>query len=397
MSLARALPRLASVFIAAILLVTCSPGYQTRTSTTHMPQEHSAVHSSVSPYSASETNPIILENRKPGTTSWLIGRQGYRVADDVRQQIKGYASATSVDVGHSINLYVTVHPVQRYIMRFYRTGWYGGKGGRLIRTVGPLQGIEQRTCPLNPYSGLIVCNWHASYTLRVSQSWTSGVYLVVLTNAYRYQDYIVFVVRNDASHAPILYQQPVTTYEAYNDYPDNGKTGKSLYSVNLGVPDSYGPRTVTGTRRAVEVSFDRPYADDGSGQFLWVEVNFIRWLERRGYDVTYSTDVDTDLRPRLLLHHKAFISVGHDEYWSMSMRKAVVSARDKGVNLAFFGANDIYRQFRFAPSSVQRRSRQDHGGLQERAARSGIRAHYYRRLAYLPREYARAAPDWRAV
>jgi hypothetical protein len=47
----------------------------------------------------------------------------------------------------------------------------------------------------------------------------------------------------------------------------------------------------------------------------------LRFLEREGYDVSYSTDVDTHERGPLLLKHKAFLSVGHDEYWSWQMRQ----------------------------------------------------------------------------
>ena len=39
---------------------------------------------------------------------------------------------------------------------------------------------------------------------------------------------------------------------------------------------------------------------------------------------------------RELLEHEAFLSVGHDEYWSGTQRANVEAARDAGVNLAFF-------------------------------------------------------------
>jgi hypothetical protein len=42
----------------------------------------------------------------------------------------------------------------------------------------------------------------------------------------------------------------------------------------------------------------------------------VRWLERKGYDVSYTTGVDTDRRGSELLEHRVFLSVGHDEYWS---------------------------------------------------------------------------------
>lgn len=64
------------------------------------------------------------------------------------------------------------------------------------------------------------------------------------------------------------------------------------------------------------------------------------------------TSVDLEQQPQLLLAHKAMISLGHDEYWSRTMRDAATAARDHGVNLVFLGANAIYRQIRFAPSPL---------------------------------------------
>ncbi|MEO5968548.1 MAG: N,N-dimethylformamidase beta subunit family domain-containing protein, partial [Bdellovibrionia bacterium] len=81
------------------------------------------------------------------------------------------------------------------------------------------------------------------------------------------------------------------------------------------------------------------------------EYNMVRFLEREGYDVTYATDVDTHENPDLLLSHKGFLSVGHDEYWSKEMRDHVEAARDSGIHLGFFAANVSNWQIRFEPSN----------------------------------------------
>jgi hypothetical protein len=299
------------------------------------------------PAPAADGNPIVVENQQPGTSQWQISRVG----SDAVGQIKGYASATSVNKGEDITFYVSVNPAQTYTVDLYRIGWYQGLGGRLMQHIGPLQGVQQASCPTDATTGLIECNWAPSYTLVTQTSWTSGVYLALLTNAQGYQNYIVFVVRDDSRVAALIYQQPVTTYEAYNDYPDDGTTGKSLYEFN-----SYGAATVAGTTRAVKVSFDRPYADDGTGaagqSFLTWEINFVRWMEKSGYDVTYSTNVDTHANGGRLVNYFGFLSVGHDEYWSKSMYDAVQAARDAGVNVAFFGANAIFWQVRFESSTT---------------------------------------------
>src|SRR5438034_2695192 len=123
----------------------------------------------------------------------------------------------------------------------------------------------------------------------------------------------------------------VNTYQAYNSWG-----GRSLYS----------------SPRAYKVSFDRPYQDDGTGDFLFLgENNFVRWMEKSGYDVTYSTTVDTHTNGGLLLNYRGLLAAGHNEYWSRPMYDAAVAARDAGVNLAFLGANPVYWQVRFEPSS----------------------------------------------
>jgi hypothetical protein len=144
------------------------------------------------------------------------------------------------------------------------------------------------------------------------------------------QGYITFVVRDDHRHSDILFQTSVTTYQAYNLWG-----GHSLYTKP----------------RSVRVSFNRPYRNGyGSGEFLFWEYSLARFLEREGYDVTYTTDVDTHTHGELLTQHKAALSVGHDEYWSSQMRDNIEAAREHGVHLGFFGANIGYWQIRFEPS-----------------------------------------------
>ena len=73
----------------------------------------------------------------------------------------------------------------------------------------------------------------------------------------------------------------------------------------------------------------------------------VRWLERNGYDVSYSTGVDSDRRGAEIREHRAFLSVGHDEYWSSGQRDHVEAARDAGVHLAFFSGNEVFWKTRW--------------------------------------------------
>jgi len=285
----------------------------------------------------------VAENQKPGTADWEIARPA------LNREIEGYASKTSVDGGETIDLYVNT-AARHYAIDIFRMGWYGGAGAR--RVAGPIarDGIAQPAPATDPKTGLIECAWRDPYRVTTADAdgpWTTGVYLARLTiapdaGADALQSFIVFVVRDDRRPAPIVFQSSVTTFAAYNNWG-----GQSLYAFN------------SGNAPARKVSFDRPYAAnpygvrlDGAGDFLrrW-EYNAVRFLERGGYDLTYLTDVDTHARADALNASRVFLSVGHDEYWSWPMRTHVEAARDRGVHLAFLGADVCYWQIRFEPDA----------------------------------------------
>jgi hypothetical protein len=286
---------------------------------------------------------IQLENAKTAaqgvTSEWQL------IKYITLHEIEGYPSATSVHRGETINLYVnTIDP--SYTINIYRIGWYGGVGGRLVHSSPSLRGTQQPACPVvDAATSLLECNWATSYSVNVPNNttdptdWASGYYLAKLTGSSGMQSYIPFVVRDDSRSADLMMQAAVTTYQAYNNWG-----GKSLYGFNS-----------TGNQQAYKVSFSRPYvaayANSGTGYALDWELNMLRFLEKEGYDVVYSTNIDTHASGNQLTRHRGFLSVGHDEYWTKQMRDAVESAQNLGVNLGFFGANTSYWQIRLEPST----------------------------------------------
>lgn len=278
--------------------------------------------------SQAAANPIEVENSFGGTNEWRLGKTARE------REIEGYPSATSVNVGETIQIFVhTTEPT--YTIEIFRAGWYGGLGARRMTSAITRNGVVQPMPAPDPVTRLIECRWLDPYELFVPPDWTSGYYLVKLTSQSKAQIYTIFVVRDDARRSDFLVQSSVTTFQAYNNWG-----GKSLYGHNS-----------DGTH-ATKVSFHRPYDIHhglGTGDFLnnggW-ELNMVRWLERNGYDVTYCTDVDTHRNGAALLNHKAFLVVGHDEYWTWQMREHVEAARDAGIHLGFFGANICYWQIR---------------------------------------------------
>jgi hypothetical protein len=85
---------------------------------------------------------------------------------------------------------------------------------------------------------------------------------------------------------------------------------------------------------------------------LSFEADAIHWLERQGYDLSYMSSVDLHEHPQQLLQHRAYLSIGHDEYWTKEMRDGVEYARDHRVSLGFLGADAAYWQMRFQPDNA---------------------------------------------
>jgi hypothetical protein len=277
----------------------------------------------------------------------MYGDNDLNPSDYAIAEIQGYASLSSVNQGGSINFYVRTINTNSYTLSVFRMGWYNGLGGRLMLGPITLPGVVQPMPPPPVYqpagSGLVECNWSVSYSLTIPTDWVSGIYLVKLSlSSPAAESYIVFVVRDDTRNSPILVQSSVATYQAYNEWG-----GSSLYTTAAGVKTGY------------KVSFNRPYwRNYGAGDFISLngppgyEMQLVRWLESQGYDATYVTDVDTHENPNLLLSHKVFLVVAHDEYWSWNMRDSVTRGRDAGVHLGFLGANICYWQIRFEASST---------------------------------------------
>jgi hypothetical protein len=74
--------------------------------------------------------------------------------------------------------------------------------------------------------------------------------------------------------------------------------------------------------------------------------------ERLGLRLSYADDLDLERDPHLLDGARGVISMGHDEYYSVKMRANLERARRAGVNLAFLGANAVYRRIRLEATSL---------------------------------------------
>ena len=281
----------------------------------------------------SGVSPVAVENRRIGTTRWLV--------DAASTVVSGYTDLASAATGDRLSLHVAAD--QPFDVEWYRLGWYGGAGGRLVRLDRGLPAQRDWQAVRDVATGRAEAPWSAALSVDVPPEWPSGMYSAVLRPPSGPSSYVPFIVRADGSarRAPVLFVSAATTWQAYNMWG-----GASFYdATSADSPD------ISKGKRAVQVSFDRPYAEDGGAGFQhrW-ELQFVRWQEREGRDVDYIADVDLELHPELLVGRRLIVFAGHHEYWSRPMRTSLDAAIAAGTNVAFLSANEIYWQVRLEPS-----------------------------------------------
>ena len=312
--------------------------------------------------SSKERDLIQRENSLSGARDWQLtrvrvvdapgGGPGYRCP-----WIEGYCSKQSVAAGELLNVMVSTNPPRKFMLEVFRTGYYDGRGARLMRTIGPLAGRKQADPEVGP-NRLRECRWEPSLELEIPDTWTSGVYVGRLTtvpeeaNELYWQSYVIFIVQ-DNRPADVLFQCSDNTWQAYNRWPDQF----SLYDDGKD-PWYWGPN--------VDVSFDRPYGkyrqiyenpqSVGSGEFLCWEFPLAYWLEKHGYDVTYCSNSDM-VGPTRGLKCKTFLSVGHDEYWDVRQYDSVKQMISEGVSALFLTGNAVNGVTPFRASTDGRANR----------------------------------------
>jgi len=299
---------------------------------------------------------IAGENAREGSLDWQLTRVRLDVARGIRASaIEGYCSRQSVKAGESIEFFVSAKPESRFKLEIFRTGYYGGRGARLMTTLGP---FDAKTQPVPPVGDkrLRECRWDPCASLKIPADWVSGVYLGRLTTLPEsgeqpyWQSYVVFIVKDDRK-ADILFQCSDNTWQAYNKWPDS----YSLYT------DPRGAHA-----RGVAASFDRPYGmyaqiyenpqSIGSGEWLCFEFPAAYWLEQQGYDVTYCSNSDM-LDASQATRCRAFVSIGHDEYWDVRQYEAVRTAINEGVSALWLSGNSVFSVSTFSNSGSGKANR----------------------------------------
>jgi len=273
----------------------------------------------------------VAENSRPGDPDWNIRQLG---APDA---ITGYAGRSSVRAGESVPLFVSTSARSFRVLAF-RMGWYAGDLARLVWQSPSLRGGRQRGPTSAPGTNTVAADWGPSATVP-TDGWPAGAYLLRLDAETGAQRFVPLTIRSPSAAGRVVIKNSVATWQAYNLWG-----GYDLYNGPSGLAD-YG-------NRSLAVSLDRPYDLTGAYLFLAHERNLIQLAERIGVPLAYATSMDLAADPGLLAGASALISGGHDEYWTPAERANVTAARDAGVNLAFLGANAMFRRIRLASTAL---------------------------------------------
>jgi hypothetical protein len=308
---------------------------------------------------ASAPRGTTAENALPGDPDWWITSQG------APGEITGYAGQASVLPGQPVDLYVST-TAREFTVRAFRVGWYGGDLARRVWESAPVRGHRQRpatvitpadltaatppapltsstqtTPSAQPASSAqlptntVRADWGPSLAIP-TDGWPPGSYLLRLDAAPGAQRYVPLTIRSPSATGRVVIKNGLSTWQAYNTWG-----GYDLYLGPAGYAD-----------RALAVTLDRPYDQQGAYLFQVYERKLINLAERIGLPLAYLTSIDIATDPRALDGASALVSPGHDEYWTPQERAFVTTARNRGMNIAFLGANAMFRRIRLVPSPL---------------------------------------------
>ena len=312
-------------------------------------------HAATDPCATPVTNPVACENSKPGNpqSDWDVTGVGDK-------SIQGFATKMSVNVGQSISFKVDAVgrlPHRHLPPRLLRRRW---RPARSLEHLRQRRTINRPASPSRRQASSTVATGASrrpgrsrAPRSRASTSPCSSATTPAATARSRSSYATTRATPTSSCRPPTPRGRPTTT-----------TAGTASTAARSTARPATRWRTRPPTRSRTTGPFDGSLASDGGFSYLWyAEYQMIRFLEENGYNVSYTSQADLDQNPALLQNHKLFLSSGHDEYWSAGERSAVESARDAGVNLAFFSGNEIFWKTRWTNSSRQLEHALPHAGL----------------------------------
>lgn len=287
-------------------------------------------------------NEITVENAETGegTPSVYQITNAYNDIDYL-----GYADKTSYNAGDTVNFKIDAPSTD---VKIYRIGHYDGDNWCLKATVSHTTTTQGSGSTISGSNGATQMAWSTTATWSIPTSAVSGLYIAVIqTTGGSPASWIPFVVRDDARTADIVVGIPTSTWlGAYNYYGDNSSYPTSVIGSNLYGDDGGFDATV----RALAVSYDRPCVTHDNIVNHWdaYDLAGIDYLEENGFDVKYVASEDLHQDASRFNDARVYISVGHDEYWSQTMRDNLEAFRDAGGHVVWASGNVVWWRIRYA-------------------------------------------------
>ena len=203
------------------------------------------------------------------------------------------------------------------------------------------------------------CDWSDTLVVETQPDWRSGFYRVDVTCSDGDVLHAYFIVRS-RQPGRCLFVLSTSTWSAYNHWGGPSfYTGGHASSLRRPLPAGFlakpDPRRWRLARLAEQdKAARRSFLESYSSWCMaagWAnqELLFARWAEQQRIQLDYATSVDLHQQGNELLtqDYSAYVSVGHDEYWSAEMRDAVEGFVSRGGSAAFFSGNTSFWQIRF--------------------------------------------------
>jgi hypothetical protein len=289
-------------------------------------------------------------------------------SDRAEPEVWCYTDQLSYAAGETVAFHVSTS-ADLYVIEISRDG----KQTETVYRSADLPGEWQATPHDASVNG---CGWRATHQWRIPESATSGGYIVTTrirgSNDEEIRHHHFFVIRPSSRNREdrLLLICSTSTWIAYN-----GWGGSSHYEGNVKGADVNEMSPILSTQRPwargqivlpkgaprvtlpttaemrdvpryppLEWAYMHGYAKYYSAAgWASYERHFVAWAESQGYAVDVITQHDLHYRPELLSGYRCVVVVGHDEYWSSSMRDAIDAHVESGGGVARFGGNFVWQ------------------------------------------------------
>lgn len=254
--------------------------------------------------------------------------------------IPGFARSTYYTPGQTAQFSVNYNSA--YTCEVWRLGWYGGAGNaREVDSFAGTTASQPAATTIANSNGAVTCAaWSANVSWQIPADATPGWYWLFMKNAGNTQfGGVLFCVSDANAKQPILVVASEATWgAAYNGYG-----GNNVYGASTGIGAA--------NARALCSTYDKPIISrDNVPQthFFNGELAQLRFFERFGFDVGYTTIEQINNDPTIMDGRQLIVFSGHNEYLSQRVYDKTEAVIAAGVNVANFSANDFFWRVTFA-------------------------------------------------